>query len=450
MFTSLPLACEEFALDLEKVFAISPNDIEAIIEDFHTEMKRGLFGDESSLKMIPSFVDRPKGHEKGRFIALDLGGTHLRVLAIELDGRRNATVLSGYRSAVPKAVMEGAGDQLFDFIAGCMDRFLTENNMDRKTIHDLAFIFSFPVEQTNIAAGKLIVWTKGFTATGVEGKDVIGLLNEALERRKIDCIRVTALANDTVGTLITRSYSDPACDLGVILGTGTNACYLEKCSNIRKLRGLDPKGHMIVNTEWGNFSKLKPTRYDTALDKASVNPGAMILEKMVSGMYLGELARRVLVDGIKRGLIFSNESRAAEHLKKKGSLRTEHMSLIEADKTADLQQVKAFLLTRGISNTTLYDRMLLKRLCKCISARAARLVAAAISAVITWMDPKLTKLHTVAIDGSLFEKYPGFGADMTGVFKDIYGEEADKIRLVHSKDGSGKGAAIMAAIAAST
>jgi len=400
--------------------------------------------------MIPSFVDTPNGHERGRFFALDLGGTHLRVLAVELDGRGNATVLSGYRSVIPKTAMQGTGDELFDFIAGCMDRFLTENNMDRKKIYDLAFIFSFPVEQTNITAGKLIVWTKGFTATGVGGEDVILLLNEALRRKKIDCIRVAALANDTVGTLIARSYSDPDCDMGVILGTGTNACYLEKCSNIRKLRRLDPKGHMIINMEWGNFSKLKPTHYDRALDEASVNPGAMILEKMVSGMYLGELARRVLVDGIKRGLIFSNESRAAEHLKKKGGLRTEHMSLIEADKTADLHQVKAFLITRGISNTTLHDRMLVKRLCKCISARAARLVAAAISAVITWMDPKLKKLHTVAIDGSLFEKYPGFGADMTGVFKDLYGEEADKIRLAHSKDGSGKGAAIMAAIAAST
>jgi hexokinase len=94
-------------------------------------------------------------------------------------------------------------------------------------------ITDFHVEQTNIAAGRLIAWTKGFTAKGVEGEDIIILLNEALRRKNIHGINVVALANDTVGTLVAKSYADPACDLGVILGTGTNACYLEKLSNIR-------------------------------------------------------------------------------------------------------------------------------------------------------------------------------------------------------------------------
>jgi len=271
-----------------------------------------------------------------------------------------------------------------------------------------------------------------------------------LSRKNISCIKVAALANDTVGTLAARSYTDPTCDLGVIMGTGTNACYREKLSNIPKLRGPDPEGYMIVNMEWGNFDKLRLTRYDKQLDEASVNPGAMYLEKMVSGMYLGEVTRLIVIDLIKRDLMFLNEPDAAESFKKKDSLKTEHMSLIEGDETENLGETEQFLNNSGITNTTLHDRTLLKRLCEFVSARAARLGAAAICAVITWMDPELDDMHTVAVDGSLFGKYPGFGAKITDVFKKLYGEKAEKIILVHSKDGSGKGAAIIAAVAASS
>lgn len=450
MIKSSPVAYEEFVTYLEKLFTLSLNDIKVIITDFHAEMQKGLSGYESSLKMIPSFVDRPRGNEKGTFIAFDLGGTNFRVLAVELDGKGNSRVLAISKFAIQKKDMQGTGVQLFDFITACIDSFLTENSIDRKLFYDLALTFSFPVEQTNIAAGRLIVWTKGFTTKGVEGEDIIILLNEALRRKNITCIKVAALANDTVGTLVAKSYTDPTCDIGVIMGTGTNACYREKLSNITKLRKTDPKGHMIVNMEWGNFDRLSLTCYDKQLDEASVNPGAMYLEKMVSGMYLGEITRLILIDLIKRDLIFLNELDAVEYFKKKDSLKTAHMSLIEGDETTDLCEIEIFFKNNGISNITLHDRTLLKRLCVFVSARAARLGAAAISAVITWIDPELKNMHTVGIDGSLFEKYPGFGAKMTDVFKKLFAEKAEKIMSVHSKDGSGKGAAIIAAVAASS
>jgi hexokinase len=450
MINAAPVACEEFFSSLEKIFSISANDIRVMIEDFHAEMGKGLFGDESSLKMIPSFIDKPKGNERGEFLALDLGGTNFRVLTVKLDGKGNTTVPAASKFAIPQKDMQGTGVALFDFIAGCIDTFMTENNIDRKKTYDLAFTFSFPVEQTSIAAGKLIVWTKGFTATGVQGQDVIMLLNEALSRKDISCIRITVLANDTVGTLAAGSYTDPACDLGVIMGTGTNACYREALSNIEKLNMVDRNGHMIVNMEWGNFDKVRPNVYDRSLDKASVNPGAMYLEKMVSGMYLGEITRLVLMDLIGRKLILVNEPHVAQYFQERGSLKTEDMSWIEGDKTDRLEGVALFFERNGISNITLSDKIELKRLCRIVSSRAARLGAVAISAVLAWIDPKLKDMHTVGIDGSLFEKYLGFSTKMTDVFKELYGKKAEKIALVHSKDGSGRGAAIIAAVAASS
>jgi len=194
---------------------------------------------------------------------------------------------------------------------------------------------------------------------------------------------------------------------------------------------------------------VRQTGYDERLDEASVNPGAMYLEKMVSGMYLGEIARLVLMDLVQRDLIFFNEPQAVAYFHERGSFGTEDMSRIAGDKTDHLDGIALFFERNGISNISLHDKTGLKRLCRIVSTRAARLGAAAITAVLTWMDPQLEDVHTVGIDGSLFEKYPGFNTTMTEVFKTLYGEKAEKITLVHSKDGSGKGAAIIAAVAAS-
>jgi hexokinase len=112
--------------------------------------------------------------------------------------------------------------------------------------YDLAFTFSFPVELRSVASGKLICRTKGFTASGVEGKDVVALLTEALHRKEMVFIHVAALANDTVGTLMAKSYTDPACDMGVILGTGITACYPEKIARILKYQGYGASVEMIV------------------------------------------------------------------------------------------------------------------------------------------------------------------------------------------------------------
>jgi hexokinase len=65
---------------------------------------------------------------------------------------------------------------------------------------------------------------------------------------------VTALVNDTVGTLISHAYTDPQTYVGVILGTGTNAAYVEKVENIPKWKGgpVD-SGLMVINTEESYF-----------------------------------------------------------------------------------------------------------------------------------------------------------------------------------------------------
>jgi hexokinase len=50
---------------------------------------------------------------------------------------------------------------------------------------------------------------------------------DALVRAGKPC-RVLALINDSVGVLTASCYMDTATEMGVILGTGTNACIVDK------------------------------------------------------------------------------------------------------------------------------------------------------------------------------------------------------------------------------
>ena len=50
-----------------------------------------------------------------------------------------------------------------------------------------------------LADGKLVRWTKGFSCEGVEGKNVVELLQAALSRRGDVQIDVCAILNDTTG-----------------------------------------------------------------------------------------------------------------------------------------------------------------------------------------------------------------------------------------------------------
>jgi hexokinase len=52
----------------------------------------------------------------------------------------------------------------------------------------LAFTFSFPCNQTSLSQATLVSWTKGFSCTSVVGNDVVLMLQEAINRRKVRVI----------------------------------------------------------------------------------------------------------------------------------------------------------------------------------------------------------------------------------------------------------------------
>lgn len=68
--------------------------------------------------------------ERGRFLALDLGGTNFRVLLIHLKGESDFEMQSKIY-AIPQSIMIGTGAQLFDHIAECLANFIKVSKLLR-------------------------------------------------------------------------------------------------------------------------------------------------------------------------------------------------------------------------------------------------------------------------------------------------------------------------------
>jgi hexokinase len=84
----------------------------------------------------------------------------------------------------------------------------------------------------------------------------VACLNEAMDRLGLD-MRVSALVNDTVGTLAGARYWDDDVMVAVILGTGTNACYVERMDAIPKLQGhVSPSVRTVLLIPSGVHSQM--------------------------------------------------------------------------------------------------------------------------------------------------------------------------------------------------
>ncbi|KAM2407503.1 hypothetical protein ACFX1X_026672 [Malus domestica] len=423
------------------------------------EMHAGLASEGGSkLKMLISYVDNlPTGDEKGLFYALDLGGTNFRVLRVQLGGKdKHVVKQESEEVSIPPHLMTGTSEGLFDFIAETLAKFVATEG---EGLHpapgrqrELGFTFSFPVRQTSIASGTLIKWTKGFSIEDAVEQDVVGELTKSVEKIGLD-LRVTALVNDTIGTLAGGRYHNQDVIAAVILGTGTNAAYVERAHAIPKWHGLLPKsGEMVINMEWGNFrsSHLPLTEYDQALDAESLNPGEQIFEKIISGMYLGDIVRRVLLKMAEEADFFGDV--VPPKLKIPFVLRTPVMSAMHHDSSPDLKVVGNKLKDiLEISNTSLKMRRVVVALCDIVAIRGARLSASGILGVLKKLGRDTVKdgekqKSVVALDGGLYEHYTEFRTSMEGTLKELLGDEvAEHISIELSSDGSGIGAALLAA-----
>ncbi|KAM0898898.1 hypothetical protein ACQ4PT_021651 [Festuca glaucescens] len=403
--------------DFEESFATPEERLQRVVNSLAIEMFAGLASEDASkVRMLLTCVDSlPDGYltavnivhvtrsEEGIYYAIDIGGTCFRFLKVEL----------------------GAGSTI----------------INQKVEYQ-------PIKEE---------LTKG---TSEVGKDVAQCLNEALVRNGLN-LQVNALMNNTVGTLALGHYYDEDTVAAVIIGAGTNACYIENNEAITKRQGLlTNSGQTVVNVEWGSFRppQIPLTPYDICFNNETQNYYDQGFEKMISGVYLGEIARLVFHKMAQESDVFGT---AVDGLATPFILSTPCLAAIREDDSLDLREVGRRLEEHlKIPNVPLKTRRLVQRVCDIITRRAARLAAAGIVAVLQKIGRDGTRCGTtqvrrmagvpkrsvIAIEGGLYQGYSVFREYLNEAVVEILGEEiAPTVVLRVVEEGSGIGAALLAA-----
>ena len=139
-----------------KKFDITRDGMEEVAAALRGEFDEGLSRSDhtSSVKMLITFVHSlPNGskEEEGDFLALDLGGTNLRVLLVKIkEGKDTQTAVK--KSVLTEELITGTQEVLFDHIATEVASFVKEQNIE--TALPLGFTFSFPVKQSSLTSGQ--------------------------------------------------------------------------------------------------------------------------------------------------------------------------------------------------------------------------------------------------------------------------------------------------------
>ena len=441
---------------------VSGNQLRRVIALMQREMEKVSNNSSlgSSLRMLVSHVRRvPKlAQSDDDYLALDLGGTNFRILLIRIkESRVNnrpaqiEIVTEVY--AFPDDVLID-GKSFFDHIAKCMASFCKLYGVHKTSRPvPVGFTFSFPLHQEHLSHAVLIDWAKGFDVSGVIGNDVVEMLVASLQKRNdINC-KIIAVVNDTVATLVTCAHSDQSCKIGLIVGTGCNACYMEEAKNIPGLRHTE--GQMCINMEWGTFGGngiLDEFRneYDREVDLNSGAPNSAVYEKMISSRYLGELVRLVLCKLASQGVIFHDQH--SSKLFTTGSFPASFVYLIERPELnhnfGAYFTVRNLLTSFGITASDT-DCEMVKEVCHLVSTRAAHMCAAGVAAVALKIKSnhpiKKQMTITVAVDGTMYKKHPTFAGALREKVDELCVGSGLTVQFSPSYEGSGKGAALVAA-----
>ena len=172
-------------------------------------------------------------------------------------------------------------------------------------------------------------------AKGLMGCDLGDIVKTACQSKGLH-VELKAIINDSNACLLSQAYSHTSTRFGLILGTGMNvSAYLPVSVIGRPKFGTRPVGwfskasHVIVNTELSMFGRgpLPLTRWDHMLLDGLPRPDFQPLEYMCSGMYLGEIARFVIIDAIKTAGLLGGV--VPESMEKSYSFSSEFLSLVE-------------------------------------------------------------------------------------------------------------------------
>ena len=411
----------EAALQSEQLLVIS----RALQEEYREKLES------SDISMLPSYqYTLPTGRESGDFLALDVGGSTFRVALVRLGGKgdsEDTMQLRRMRSfVIDKVVRELKGQAFFDWMAERIEKVFMEYNHMKGTHNarlKMGLAWSFPIEQTSCRSGKLLSMGKGFQAShGIEGQDIGELVIRSCKARGLN-VSMCAIVNDGAATLLAQAYRDPSTRMSLILGTGMNAAAFLPVSALGSGKYGDRPAswhaaaqRVLVNTELSMFGKRvwPVTRWDEELNTQHMLPDFQPLEYLVTGRYLGEIVRLILVEAIRTAGLFNGKM--PYHLAEPYALDTRILAAFQSDESKALSGARlAFTKAHALpSPPRQHELEFIRNISQLVSRRAANYLATALHALWTvrtaseGLQPGEASRVTIACNGAVVERYPDF------------------------------------------
>jgi hexokinase len=365
-------------------------DIDKILENFLAEMNAGLAGADSSLQMLPSYLDIEKKVPFDKpVIVLDAGGTNFRICLVSFDENGKPSISNFQKRQMPGIDKEISKEEFFNIVADILKPYLSKAD-------SIGFCFSYATEILPNGDGKLLNWSKEVKIPELVGEYVGSGIIKALGRPGKD--HNIVLLNDTIATLLSGKMvgfsSHYSSYIGFILGTGTNTAYVEANKNIGKVADLS-EGAQAINVESGCFAKAPASNFDDSLNAKTDNPNQYHFEKMISGAYMGSVGLEMLKKAVEAGLMSPDASKEILNWK---FLSTKELDDFVGDPSAE-----------GIFNRPIFtddDKELIYHFGAAITKRSAILTAINISAAAIKCGEGKSPLTPLCIniDGSTFYK----------------------------------------------
>ena len=296
----------------KEIKKLSNEDLKKIAEELQKKIDKGLSKDKEEILCLPTYID-PYSEKRrdfvGKILAIDWGGSNLRVVIIEFKEGKEPEVLGGKPLEKRLSEKETAKFTCPADLHEEMAKLIVQlEDLRDNDVIQIGYCFSYPAESTSTGDAILERWTKGIDIPDMigklVGKPLVDYLNdyEGIKAKKIKFTGIKVI-NDTVACLISNLKKEPGCgQIGLIAGTGNNMAAVIQKSKIEKLsnKKYDNKSGCIpVNLESGN---LKPytggltgevylseidKKFDLSLPKEEQQ--TQLFEKAMAGKYIGKL-----------------------------------------------------------------------------------------------------------------------------------------------------------------
>tara|TARA_A100001015_G_scaffold303989_1_gene394500 strand:- start:3758 stop:5023 length:1266 start_codon:yes stop_codon:yes gene_type:complete len=416
--------------ELIKDLSLSQTELKTLVSSFERELVNAFNNEESCLGCYNTCVALPLVKKnKGVFIAIDLGGSNLRVALCKRD-KNGIVIVKSRKETLNATLMTHSVDYLFEYIVDICVSILDKAYLEQPI--SVGFTFSFRVEQFSIQHCIIKQWNKGYHLP--VDFDPVQTIQSIFYQKGFSNINVDCLINDTTATLLTNYWVDSNCDIALILGTGTNICLAVPVKAV-STDFLDKNQHSVVyNLESGNFNVSLPrTTIDEILDKESLNPGVQLEEKMVAGLYLGKLVSLALN-------VYFTEKKSDCHWPVEQYLTS---TLVGQFQIVDDIVIKEHFRSIFDFELEANDIEMIRQLSRLITDRSAQIAATLIVASLQFLDSIEQKRHVVAVDGSLYSAHPRYKKVFQDTVYEFLNDFSSPISFLNEENASLLGSALL-------